>query len=270
MVEVNPHNNARWITNGLSISENHLELVYRAVGFAACAHRHQNRKYTGEPYLNHCIAVARLVALSGARVCTITAAVLHDVIEDTDVTFDDVLNNFDSGVAQLVMEVTSPTAHTKGNRALHHEVNLAHLAKTSVEAATIKIADIIDNTATIHTRDAAFAAIYLPEKQEALHRLQHGNAQLYARAEAQLSASLMVAKRANGMIGVITSNFLEMPIKIYGQFFALEKMADGSLRSVEYIPSIKEWLPTSKVDMSEFFMAVPASEQDLRALGLCV
>ena len=119
-------NYSTYLTHGLSISPQHEAEIQRAVEFATCAHRHQKRKYTGEPYVNHCIAVARLVAASGAGVATIIAAILHDTIEDTEVTFEEVLNHFGARVATLVMEVTSPATDADGNRDVRHQMNLAH------------------------------------------------------------------------------------------------------------------------------------------------
>jgi len=186
---------ARIITHGLSISPQHEAEIQQAVGFATCAHRHQKRKYTGEPYINHCIAVARLVAASGAPVPCIIGAILHDTIEDTEVTFEDVLNQFGAHVAGLVMEVTSPNGEGLSRQG-RHALTIAHLGKVSAAAATIKLADIIDNTSNIHERDAEFALTYLPEKWDVLDVLRHGNEELHKRALAQVAANLLAAKQA--------------------------------------------------------------------------
>jgi hypothetical protein len=185
---------ARMITHGLSISPQHAAEIQRAVGFATCAHRHQKRKYTGEPYVNHCIAVARLVAVSGADVATIIAAVLHDTIEDTEITFEDVRNHFGEKVAMLVMEVTSPATDADGGRDVRHQMNLAHLRKASPDACTIKLADIIDNTSTIHQRDPLFAITYINEKWNVVEALPHGSAKLRERCWNQLHDNLFAAK----------------------------------------------------------------------------
>ena len=170
-MKIQAENHSVYITHGLSISPQHEAEIQQAVGFATCAHRHQKRKYTSEPYVNHCIAVARLVAASGADVSSIIAAVLHDAMEDTVVTFEDVLNNFGEKVAMLVLEVTSPVTDADCGRKERHKINLAHLKKASPQAATIKIADIIDNTSTIHERDAVFAITYIQEKWDVLNAL---------------------------------------------------------------------------------------------------
>ncbi|MBW3551609.1 MAG: HD domain-containing protein [Proteobacteria bacterium] len=62
--------------------------ILRARNFAAHAHHGQTRKYTGEPYFNHCEDVAHLVEASGGDKTMIAAASLHDTIEDTDLTRD--------------------------------------------------------------------------------------------------------------------------------------------------------------------------------------
>ena len=63
-------------------------ICYRAYGFAACAHKEQKRKYTGEPYIIHPVAVANMVSDYEGSDNAISAALMHDVLEDTDVTVD--------------------------------------------------------------------------------------------------------------------------------------------------------------------------------------
>ncbi|MTJ93609.1 MAG: HD domain-containing protein, partial [Desulfovibrio sp.] len=76
-------------------------LIARAAAFAAEAHAAvgQVRKYTGEPYVEHPRAVARLVADAGGDDAMVAAAWLHDVVEDTRVSLDEIRGQFGDAVA---------------------------------------------------------------------------------------------------------------------------------------------------------------------------
>ena len=80
-------------------------LILRAYDSAAEAHRHQTRK-TGEAYIHHPVAVAGVVAGLGLDDITIAAALLHDAVEDTTLTLDDVSDRFGATVASVVDGVT--------------------------------------------------------------------------------------------------------------------------------------------------------------------
>ena len=77
------------------------ELIRRAYESAKKAHKGQKRA-SGEPYINHCLAVAIIMAELGAPTPTIVAALLHDTVEDTDLTLEDLDRDVRSEVAQLV------------------------------------------------------------------------------------------------------------------------------------------------------------------------
>src|SRR5580658_2784011 len=83
--------------------------VMRAAHFAAAQHSGQRRKgAAAEPYINHLIEVAELVSAASAKPDTelIIAALLHDVIEDTDVTQRELTDRFGADIAHLVAELT--------------------------------------------------------------------------------------------------------------------------------------------------------------------
>ena len=81
------------------------ELIERAYARARAAHEGQFRK-SGEPYLAHCVAVALILAEMGLDASTIAAALLHDVVEDTGITLDDLTSEFSPKIAELVDGVT--------------------------------------------------------------------------------------------------------------------------------------------------------------------
>jgi hypothetical protein len=261
-------NHGTYITHGLSFSPQHEAEIQQAVVFATCAHHHQKRKYTGEPYVNHCIAVARLVAASGADVTVIIAAVLHDTIEDTDVTFEDIINQFGMRVAGLVMEVTSTATDADGGRDLRHQMNLAHLRRASPDACTIKLADIIENTSTIHERDAVFAITYINEKWDVVDALTHGNDELRERTRIQLNENLLAAKRTVYplSLGPFTQDDYLTPPSIYeGDVFAIVRVANDGAIMVTWRDGC--WQHTN-VPPDKLMHSACLSEQQLAEIGI--
>ena len=152
------------------------DLVRDAKVFASKAHSGQVRKYTGEPYMNHPWQVAVLVdSTRGATEEMVAAALLHDVLEDTDTTFDEVYDTFGEIVASLVFWLTDKSKPEDGNRKVRKGLDRAHLACAPAQAQTIKLADLIDNTSSIVERDPNFAKVYLAEKAALLEVLTEGD-----------------------------------------------------------------------------------------------
>ncbi len=84
------------------------ELVQRAYRVAEEAHREQKRN-SGEPYINHCLAVANILIDLRVPPEVVAAGLLHDTVEDTGVTLDDIRRDFSDVVASLVDGVTKLT-----------------------------------------------------------------------------------------------------------------------------------------------------------------
>ena len=85
-----------------------IALINRAVEYATLKHRNQKRK-DGSPYIIHPLAVAEIVAEMGLDMDAILSAILHDCIEDTDVSHADIARIFNPPVAELVEGVTKLT-----------------------------------------------------------------------------------------------------------------------------------------------------------------
>ena len=83
------------------------------------AHLNQNR-VSGEPYINHCIAVASILAELRVPVEVIVAGLLHDTVEDTTITLEDITNDFGDDVAKLVDGVTKLTQLPRVSRGDQH------------------------------------------------------------------------------------------------------------------------------------------------------
>ncbi|MVA99819.1 HD domain-containing protein [Nitratireductor sp. CAU 1489] len=160
----------------------------KALVFATTAHAAvgQQRKYTGEPYIVHPIAVAEIVKSVPHTPEMIAAALLHDVVEDTLVTIEEIEAQFGAKVAELVGWLTDVSKPEDGNRAKRKAMDRDHIAKAPPEAKTIKLADLIDNTASIKARDPDFWRVYRREKAALLNVLQEGDKSLLERAALQL------------------------------------------------------------------------------------
>jgi|ETNvirenome_6_85_1030632.scaffolds.fasta_scaffold03462_3 (p)ppGpp synthase/HD superfamily hydrolase len=147
--------------------------------FATEAHKNQIRKYTKEPYITHPVAVAELIAAQGADENMISAALLHDVIEDTTVThrklrvcLHEMLPPIDAeDVLGLVVELTD--VYTKEdfqffNRKIRKRLEAKRLSIVSDRAKQIKKADISHNSESILEYDPQFAKVFLSEKEHLL------------------------------------------------------------------------------------------------------
>jgi len=116
-----------------------------ALEFAAVKHRNQTRGDVDEsPYVNHLIAVAHILAAEGVVVDegALVAAVLHDTVEDTDTTFEELTARFGAAVSGLVREMTDDKSLPKAVRK-QHQIN--HAPGASALAKQLKIADKIAN-----------------------------------------------------------------------------------------------------------------------------
>jgi (p)ppGpp synthase/HD superfamily hydrolase len=123
--------------------------VLRAADTAARRHAHQRRKGVAqEPYINHLLEVAKLVAeaTGGAEPDPVIAALLHDAIEDQGVKAETIASQFGERVAEIVMEMTDDKSLPKDVR---KRQQIENAPKISREAKLVKLADKISNVRTI-------------------------------------------------------------------------------------------------------------------------
>jgi len=165
-----------------------MSVIDKARVFATAAHAAvgQTRKYTGEPYIVHPIEVSNIVAEAGGTDAMVAAALLHDVLEDTKVTFDVLEAEFGSEVAELVLWLTDVSKPEDGNRSTRKALDRQHTAAAPAEAQTIKVADLISNTRSIVAHDPGFAKTYLEEKRLLLDVLTKADLKLLNQAKEQV------------------------------------------------------------------------------------
>jgi len=124
---------------------NDLPKFLQAISFAAKKHATQKRKGADEqPYINHILEVANLLANVGKieDYDVLIAAVLHDTIEDTATTAEEITNLFGEAVSQYVLEVTDDKSLPKAQR---KQLQIEHAPHLSNGAKYIKLADKISN-----------------------------------------------------------------------------------------------------------------------------
>ena len=129
-----------------------VEIITKAFNFARQAHKGVRRR-SGEPYILHPISVARIACVEiGLGSTSICAALLHDVVEDTDYTVEDIENLFGAKIAQIVDGLTKISGGIFGDRASAQAENFKKLLLTmndDIRVILIKIADRLHNMRTL-------------------------------------------------------------------------------------------------------------------------
>lgn len=128
-----------------SPARNDVPVLISAAGFAAEKHRNQRRKDAdASPYINHPIALANVLANEAGVVdiATIAAALLHDTVEDTDTTAEELRGHFGDEITAIVLEVTDDKSLAKTER---KRLQVQHGADLSLRAKLVKLADKICN-----------------------------------------------------------------------------------------------------------------------------
>lgn len=138
--------------------------IQEAYDFAAKAHEGQFRK-SGEPYITHCLAVACIIADIGLDATSIRAGLLHDVVEDTDITIEDIEKIFGSDVALMVDGVTKLSkleCRSKVERQVESFRKMFLATAKDIRVLIIKLADRLHNMRTLQA--------HTPDKQKEIAR----------------------------------------------------------------------------------------------------
>ena len=168
-------------------------LIEKVQAFAAKAHEGQRRKFADEPYSNHVVRVMQTCNKVSTDEVLLSAALLHDVLEDTPVPEEDMrsfLNEiFVQGDAERVIDlvkertdVYTPEVFPSWNRRKRKKMENDRLKDIDADAQTIKYADIIDNSTDIANIEYGFSAKYISEYMSLLEVLNRGNSMLYREA----------------------------------------------------------------------------------------
>ncbi|TDH19724.1 bifunctional (p)ppGpp synthetase/guanosine-3',5'-bis(diphosphate) 3'-pyrophosphohydrolase [Segetibacter sp. 3557_3] len=169
------------------------EVLEKIKRFAHQSHGEQVRRYSQDPYIVHPIRVMQTCRQFTNDITVLAAALLHDVLEDTSVTreqlhafLEEVMTEEQAAhTVSLVEELTDvyiKPRYPHWNRRKRKMKEAARLEKASDEAQTIKYADIIDNAPEIAEKDPDFAQRFLPEYLSLLKRITSGEPRLYKQA----------------------------------------------------------------------------------------
>jgi (p)ppGpp synthase/HD superfamily hydrolase len=180
-------------------SNNALVLLSRAADFAARRHVAQRRKGdAAEPYINHLTEVATLLAeaTDGADPVLVAGGLLHDTLEDTDTTYEDLVESFGPEVAALVAEVTDDKSLAKEER------KRLQIEKTPGKSRRAKLLKLADKTSNLRSLVSSPPGGWTDERlrdyvgwAEAVVRSCRG---LNQKLEAGVDAALAEAKRRFG------------------------------------------------------------------------
>ena len=164
--------------------------AYQAMTFAREAHKDQRRKYTGNPYADHLaevVGIALTCCPEKLRPDVMAqVAWLHDCVEDQGITVEVLAEKFGAIVAVAVQYLSDTET---GNRAERKAASRKRLAGAWHWVQTIKVADLISNTASIVQHDPKFAVVYLEEKRLLLDALTKADPRLISIARQQLRAA---------------------------------------------------------------------------------
>lgn len=169
------------------------ELLQKVIGFARQAHGDQQRKFVDEPYINHLVRVMEICKQYSSDIAVLSAALLHDVLEDTTVTRVEIkkfllpLLNEKKAIhtVNLVEELTdiyTKNQYPEWNRRKRKSKEAERLSKTGSEAQTVKYADIIDNSLHIKDAETDFARVFLSECRALLKAMTRGDSRLHEKA----------------------------------------------------------------------------------------
>lgn len=177
------------------------DVLQKIRDYADAAHGSQMRKYTPERYIVHPVRVMELCRQYDDRLPVLAAALLHDVLEDTPVTKEEmlaflkkVMTDADAQkTLELVVDLTDVYVkpdYPQWNRRVRKDRETERIAQTGPDSQTIKYADIIDNCSEITANDPGFAPRFLKECRANLRVADKGNRELYERALNMVNSKL--------------------------------------------------------------------------------
>ena len=177
-------------------------LIIQAVDLAARAHADQRRKGKDDvPYVNHCTAVARLVSTVTEDEAILAAALLHDVVEDSDVTLEDISKIFGDTVASIVAFVTDDPSLSTLPLAERKAAQADKMRGASRAAKLVKIADQTSNLTDIVDMPPGWSTekmrAYLLGAQTVVDACRGASETLEAKFDLSRAASCIRALRVN-------------------------------------------------------------------------
>ena len=166
--------------NKVEIAELIAKTAHRAIG--------QRRKYTGQPYIIHPKEVVKILKDAGITDENIlSAAWLHDVVEDTQITLTFITMNIGIEISNIVEMVTDISVPEDGNREERKRIDREHYLTADSRGKTVKLADCLSNGKDIEKNDKNFSVVYFREIKLLLPYLKGGNKKLYLKLDKMIS-----------------------------------------------------------------------------------
>ncbi|QHA35017.1 HD domain-containing protein [Rossellomorea marisflavi] len=155
-----------WWKRAHYLGESDLISLEKAFEFASRAHDGQKRA-TGEPYMTHPVAVCSILMEEQADLPTLMSALLHDVVEDTDVTIDEVEKQFGQEVSRIVDGLTK-VERGMMSKEEHHATNMQKLLSATADDVRVAVVKIADRLHNMRTLDVKPVEKQIPYANEAL------------------------------------------------------------------------------------------------------
>ncbi|AXG66464.1 putative bifunctional (p)ppGpp synthetase/guanosine-3' 5'-bis diphosphate 3'-pyrophosphohydrolase protein [Dickeya phage vB_DsoM_JA13] len=174
----------------MNLNPEESRLYSEAVILACRAHHGQFRKYTGEPYVLHPIEVAEILRRHDRGIKVICGGVLHDVVEDTEITSAVIQTMFGEEIANIVEGVTNVSEDKSLPRYVRFWRNVKHLAHASEQSQDVKCADIISNCRNFRLGNESFTAQYMAEKSIVIEHLYEADSCLIMEAKDAIEKNL--------------------------------------------------------------------------------
>lgn len=124
-----------------------MNLIEKAIQVAAKAHDQQYRKSTGTPYISHPFSVGMYLLKAGCSEQVVAAGILHDVVEDTDLSIEQIIELFGSEVATIVEGCSEPDKTQSWEKRKQHTIDF--LREASLEIKLVACADKLHNVKSI-------------------------------------------------------------------------------------------------------------------------
>ena len=154
-----------WVNDRFNREGQIIDIVSKALEYASAKHKGQFRNGSGHvAYISHPVEVAVMIKQwNGWDDNTVAAALLHDTIEDTDATYEDILTEFGEEVDEMVRYCTELSTKSEGSRATRKKIDREHYARGPRGSQVIKVCDAIHNMSTLQGK-GSFKMTYFFEK----------------------------------------------------------------------------------------------------------
>jgi len=163
-----------------------LQMIKKAEEFATKKHEGQIRK-DGRPYIVHPKAVAELVKTYGGDAEQISTGWLHDTLEDTKTTYEELVQEFNQIIADYVHYLTNPKDLDKSKKS---EFIIKKLNTMPLDVVMIKLCDRLDNVSDFKTADPNFVRSYKQETQKVLDGLDRNFTSQQQKIIAQIQSTI--------------------------------------------------------------------------------